>query len=828
MGMRGMDRRRAGGIWSLAGLLACLAWLMLARPALAQSNRHCGEVNRNQTWTAQDAHIVECDVHVRNSTLTIAPNVQVLMNEGASLIVEAGAKLEILGNPDSNEPVRFAPNSRDQAKGFWGQILFKPGAELGVIQYAIIFGGGKDGKAMIEVQAPTQLYLIDLRQSGDAPLAFDANALGPSLEDAGQSLSAGLCNVINLRPGSHEIDAIRVNAGQDVDVTDSQFWHHFCMPYLVEDVLDIGGPDIPTLSLSPGVEIQFGPEAGILAGVDADQPGHFESNGLPDVPVLLTGVEKTAGSWQGITFSRYADPQIFNSLFNTRIEYGGSLDRPMVQALAPQLITDGAVFADAPGYPVSILPQAMDGFTGGLSGGKAFENNGIQRVLVLASESEVDLPRSSQWKSPGVPVEVDGDLLVAGAQGNARFGLDSGLHLIFAEGAGLTIGDAQVGQASIAIQGSRSRPVKLEGPRAEPGSWKGLSITDAALAAEIEGLDLGYGGAGDRPMLQWGDVDGFLAGSTLHDALGHPLSIQLSRIASVAGEDQLDPGQKNRMQGNGKNRVAVRVDGPYGLGFRERSIDWANPGAPLELDDDLLIALEGGLLLRMHGGLELRFAAGGGMQVGQPGLRGSLDFEPSPGGSRVLMGPADESAGWTGLRVESGGSVDGSGLEVVGVRGEDAVSVELIDGAVALSDLMLDGEGAGTGLRLSGASAQLRLEESSITNFGTGLKASGGAHFEVERSRISGNADWGVFSEGSAECQLATMVYWGSPEGPTDLSDAQDGCMNLSYEGGGDRVSDGVVWWRYAVDEAYTPAAGIGPGAITIYLPSVVRSAGER
>ena len=155
--------------------------------------------------------------------------------------------------------------------------------------------------------------------------------------------------------------------------------------------------------------------------------------------------------------------------------------------------------------------------------------------------------------------------------------------------------------------------------------------------------------------------------------------------------------------------------------------------------------------------------------------------------------------------------------------------MSVTDAAVILSDLNLDGDGAaGTGLRLDGATTSVRLTEASITDFAIGAHVIAGASLNIERGIISGNGEWGVLSEDSPECQQVTMVYWGAPGGPTDPSDAEDDCMDVAYDGGGDKVSDGVVWWRYAIDEQYTPAAGIGPGAITIYLPSVVSQAGGR
>ena len=64
--------------------------------ALAQNFSHCGPITNNETWGDQDAHIITCDVEVRNSKLTISPNVQILFDEGADLIIRSGAELRVM------------------------------------------------------------------------------------------------------------------------------------------------------------------------------------------------------------------------------------------------------------------------------------------------------------------------------------------------------------------------------------------------------------------------------------------------------------------------------------------------------------------------------------------------------------------------------------------------------------------------------------------------------------------------------------------------------------------------------------------------------------
>jgi len=800
-----------------------------AAPASAQGGgRHCGEVNNNQTWQPTETHIVTCDVVVKSSTLTIAPGVLVLMNEGTSLIVEPGAALVAPGNTMTRQPVRFQPNTRTPAPGFWGQVLVKAGALESTLSDVTFEYGGASGKPMLEVHSAVSMNLLGFQSAMGVPLALDANVLGPSL--AGAGATPGACERVTFsRNGEQAIQVLPRGGAGGGDVLDTQTWFPFCVPYRALAPLAIGGPDRPTLTLNPGVNVEFGPGAGIAAGVDTDNLGQLEASGSTEEgrAVVLTGVAKTPGAWPGLDLNDFTDPDgLGHGLTNARVEYGGEGGRAMVRVRTPNVLTIDSTFAHAAGYPVEIRPDAVDGFVSGLTQpAGAFVGNGVQRIRVLADAAEVDLPISATWKDAGVPFEINGDFLVAGQGEPAVFRLEGGAVLLFKDGTTLAIGDRRKGPGAFEVRGSRRTPAVLAAESAAPGSWFGLRITDDARQAQVTGLRVEHGGRDGTPMVEWGRVPGTMKQSAFRGAARYPLAVAFTRLTAVAGEEQRDSLERNTFEGNGVDRILVRVDGVYA----ERSAIWADPGAPLEFEGDAVVARNGGGALNLFSGLDLRFPAGKGFQIGQGTARASVSISREAASAFATFGPLDEAAGWSGVTVVSGASLEGDGLRVTGVR-DDAAGLRVQGGVVSLKGADFSGRAPGTGIGVdaSGGQARVELSESRVVGHRIGVRTRDGARLTMTRSAVSGNREWGVLNEDETLCQVATLVYWGSPDGPHDASEARDFCMNTAWEGKGDKVSDHVQWWRYAVDAAFTPAEGLGPNPKIIYLPAGYREASAR
>jgi hypothetical protein len=790
----------------------------------AQQKEHCGTITSNETWTpAANPHLVKCTVIVQNSVLTLAPATTVLMAAGTSIIIKPGASLQAVGDPMVGD-IRIMGNSGADSPGFWGQILFEAGAAASKLNRAVVRDGGKDNVPMVEIQdALVEIDNVQLHLAAAEPLGYWANAVGPSLEAPGQATVGVDCP--NSPHPQVQLDrhaSILVTGGEH-HVVDAQTWHNFCAPYRIQGDLVVAGPQTPVLGLDEGATLQFDGDAGLVVGA-AGAPGQLETSGSPDSPVVLTGQTPTPGSWRGVDLTEFSGA---NSLITTRVEYGGRGGRPMVQVRSIDSTGIDVAFNHAEGYPLSVVSDGVGGFTSGLANGTtaAFTDNGIQRILVITNPTGASISYpATEWSDPGVAYELDGSLTIASQGRAARLTLLPGVRLMFRPDQALIVGDATLGAGSLiakgGIDGNAERPVVLSGLEVKPGAWRGLVVTDKADVVQLDRTLVTS--AGD-PMVLWGNAAGSITRTTFSGGPGYPIVIPLSRAPDVImGSSQLDPSDdmRNHVAGNGTDRILVHVDGPL---TNARLKDWADPGAPVELDASVTAASPAGTRLMLHDGLDLRFRPGTAFQLSLPNQKGSIDVADENPDLPVRFGPVDATSGWGGLNVASGGFLRGAGLELAGAP--QGVANLLVDGAtVNLDGLVVTGDKRGIGIDARNA-AKLTLTGARFENLEIGIRTAKGSALDITKSVVQGNSAWGIQNTDPTVCQRALQVWWGDRHGPQDDSDARDGCMNAkNVSPGADKVSDDVEWWPYAVNDTdFAPAQGIGPNARMIFLPYAIR-----
>lgn len=803
-----------------------LAACALGAPGVrAQQREHCGTITNNETWTsAGNPHLIKCTVIVRNSVLTLGPSTTVLMAEGTSLIIQAGASLQSVGDPMVGN-VRFQPNTGEAVAGYWGQIVFEAGATPSKLDLTNVRGGGQGGVAMIEVQdALVVVNRAQVLKSAGPALSYWANALGPSLEEAGQATTNYECTT-NPHPNLVlERDAtIAVVAGEH-RVTEAQTWHFFCAPYVVAGDLVVAGADEPVLALDRGTTLKFTGDTGLIVGDGPTKPGQLTTTGSPEQPVVLTGTTAQPGSWRGLNLT--ADSG-FSTLITARIEYGGFGGQPMVLASSLDASALDVVFKGALGYPLAVASDAVGSFLSGVAtgGSQAFVANGVQRVLVRTNPDGEDLTGSATaWEDPGVPFELDGTLTIGNGGRPAKLTLAAGARLLFdgQEALEVTKGAALVAKGSRPITGA-AQPVVLGSLVEQPGSWRGLVVQDEADLVQLSLTEVRHGGQDGQPMVSWGNADGTVTQTLFRGATGYPIALPLSKAPDVImGIDQLSDGDdlRNRFEDNGTDRVLVHVDGPV---TASRLKDWADPGAPVEFDGSLVAASVSGPFLIWHDGLDLRFRPGQGVQLAGPGMKGNIEAANDDPELPVHVGALDPAAGWAGFKVGSGGFLRGADLSLSGAL-TGAANLHADGGTVSLSGLSIVGTGPGIGLDAADG-AKVTLDHGTFKGLEIGLRTKSGAKLDMVQSIVEGNSAWGILNEDPTVCQRALRVYWGKPTGPQDDSDAKDGCMNAkNTSSGADKVSNDVEWWPYAIDPVdFTPSAGIGPNAKRIFLPRAQR-----
>lgn len=781
--------------------LAFLAIAALARPAAAVD--HCGPVTNNQTWSpADNPHVLTCDVTVGNSKLTLAPGANVQLSEGASLILGPGSSLEAVGVQEA--PIRIQGATRRQEAGFWGQLLFQEGAEPSFFDWVEVVGGGRDGKPMIEVLGGgAELFRVNLRLTGGAPMAFAAEMVGPSLGRAGE-VSVGRCQVIATSGlGAERID---VYAGEGHAVPEDATWSDFCLPYQPDGDLRVAGVLTPTLTIGPGTVVAFPTGASLIAGADETMRGQVSTDGSIDENVLLTSANGESGGWGGVELTPYGDGSFF---INTRIEKGGSAEQAMLRVGDPNASAIELLLREAPGYPMAIDSPAVSSFFVGLgqSSEPLVAENGVDRVQVRAADFELDMDGNTRWVNIDVPYEIDGDLLVAGRAGStAKMLVDPGAELLFAEGAAVTIGHPELGTGALDVRGVPAQPAIMAGIEDAPGAWDGVRVTSDSDESNVDSLQIRNGGA-DGPMFQWGDVRGVILRSEFSGAESYPLALPLGRIAAILGADHAEPSMRNRFPENGTNRILVDSARRYD----ERLPSWYAPGAPLEMTDDLVVAAPGIPVLSMHAGIEILFRPEKAFEVGlNRDSRAVVKMAAGREKEALAFGAASPEAGWGGVVVAERSRIetedDGPALVIEGLVGE-GVGLTVDGGDAELRGLTVPGSGESTGLLATNGGTAVVVGPD-LQGHKVGAHAREGGRFIVSEGWIHGNTDYAALVEDPAICATATLIFWGSEDGPNDPSEAEDDCMDRGNESDGDTVSDDVDWARYAIDEALTPVDG--------------------
>ncbi len=816
-----------------ASLVITLWSLLSAGAAHGAPMTHCGTITGGQGWDpAGNPHTVcAAGATVVNGLITITPGTIITMEEGANLVFGPGGGVAAMGDANGGK-IRVIAAQGDQP-GYWGQWRFEPQAAESQLNGIDFRYGGKGGVPMVEIRGGPVLFdpnydvvqdpPVEFHQALGLPLAIHANLIGPSLENPGRLTVGAQCGRVVISANGR--DAIGVLAEEPVDVSDGQTWFDFCVPYAVREPITVGGPAYPLLQVSYGTTFEMEADASFVAGVDAENPGYVAFMGTADKPITITGREKTPGSWGHIEFTEFsgeAENGEVNSFMNTAVEYGGRGGRPMVQVRTANALAYESQFRYALAQPVALVPAAVGPFMSALvrSSTAAFVSNGVERIMVLAAETPVDVPENTEWGDAGAPYQIDGEFLVAGRNTPAMLTLRGSAQLLFDPDAALVIGHPEHGRGSLRIEGFITDSVRLSGAAGTPGSWLGVRITDNAESVNVDAATIEYGGSRERPMVDWGRAPGRMVRTTLRGAPGYPVAVPLSRLEVVMDEEHR-PDYRNVLVENGTNRILVHADGVRG----QARLEWSDPGAPLEFDDDVVVGSPSRPLLVMHDGLTLLFRAEAHFQIGVSAAdRAAAQVRNDVPSRPVMIGAAQDATGWGGVRILRDSTFAGSEVVFSGVAA-DAANVAVEGGFLDVDRVQFRGSKRGTGLLVTGQGARADISEALFTDYRVGIQTALRGRLDLRRSSVRGNLEWGIRNDDPAICQRADRVFWGVPTGPQDDSEARDGCMNAANNSpGADRVSDDVEWWPYALDEtAYTPVAGLGPNPKRVFLPALDR-----
>ncbi|WP_176955860.1 right-handed parallel beta-helix repeat-containing protein [Catalinimonas alkaloidigena] len=301
----------------------------------------CDLVAKGESLTLEDRgagvdYIASCVVNVRGD-LTLAPGVVIQFASDAGLRIYEDGSIQAAGTEE--KPIVLT--GEDQLPGAWkGVISYSADVKNELRHCTIEYAGGgafnsNGNEAALILWSGTKLRMSDCTITGSAAYGIDATYSNYDVTIDNTTITQCEMPMYISAPIAGHIsggnftgnatDAIRVLGSKGGHrLVEDQTWKALSAPYRVSaegDDLQLGAA---TLTLEPGVTIEFENGTGIQIG--ESDASSLVAVGSVIAPITFTGVNKVAGSWGGLEFRFTKSPQ--NRIQNAVIEYAGSAKWP--------------------------------------------------------------------------------------------------------------------------------------------------------------------------------------------------------------------------------------------------------------------------------------------------------------------------------------------------------------------------------------------------------------------------------------------------------------------------------------------------------------------
>ena len=252
-----------------------------------------------------------------------------------------------------------------------------------------------------------------------------------------------------------------------------------------------------TLTIKPGVMLKF--SSGKLLRVRSD--GALNAVGTATKPIIFTGVDKTKGSWDGITL--YNSNNVKNELKFVTVEYGGAAGANLDIATTTRVKISNTTIRKSSTYGIEFSTDAIiDQFSNNtitenegapiripankihkLDNQSSYSGNVANREYISVNQFS-DITDDQTWHALDVPYKLhDHDI-------DAKLTIDAGSTLIFRQG-----GNFRVSRTGTLIaKGTSNKKITFTGENKTPGSWHGIQLTFSGTANELDHVKVEYAG----------------------------------------------------------------------------------------------------------------------------------------------------------------------------------------------------------------------------------------------------------------------------------------------------------------------------------------------
>ncbi len=247
------------------------------------------------------------------------------------------------------------------------------------------------------------------------------------------------------------------------------------------------------LTIEPGVEVQVAPDGRI------NVQGALIAAGTATQPITITGVSKSAGSWQGLNVSGSSTATATAQLNHVVLEYGG-----IDNSYGGQVYAETAWVTITNSVVRNGIRAGLFGWSKGriLASDTRFENNaGAAISLIYVADYDLTMPNlvaignglnaiqinstnyikgNHTWNNAGIPFVLDAPV---GNLAGDVWTIAPGSELQFTETGWLNIG------GTLHAVGLPGQPITFTGTLKTPGAWRGITVSGTAQQRAKANLD---------------------------------------------------------------------------------------------------------------------------------------------------------------------------------------------------------------------------------------------------------------------------------------------------------------------------------------------------
>ena len=279
------------------------------------------------------------------------------------------------------------------------------------------------------------------------------------------------------------------------------------------------------LTIEPGVVIEFQNDAGLEIG----EEGSISALGSSDKPIILTGVDKVAGSWSGVLSN---SNDVKNELEYVTINYGGGSafnsngnKGNLILWAQTRMSIDNCTFSHSGSYGVEMAysEYTIPSFTN-----NSFKNNQTPMYVIPSVVHVLDASNdfagntndyvligcaalsegNYTWQNINVPYRTEardfGITRVIYVVENCNLTIEAGTRIDFGTDTGLKVNNG----GSLKAIGTETNPITFSGVDGAAGAWKGLNFDfTQSVNNQLDRCVIEYAGSGDEDaaIYMWAD-----------------------------------------------------------------------------------------------------------------------------------------------------------------------------------------------------------------------------------------------------------------------------------------------------------------------------------